>query len=173
MYWLLPQPCEPLLAGWIAGANGHVTTYDRGNERKMAHAQIPPRNPPLCCEPLLAGWLGGTAGRWHGGTTNVERRTGIVERRTVRTNNEQQMTDDVRQTTDDGQRPPPRRQRAHNNGLGGHCPPSPLVCFFILSFKFTKSYIVYYYSTNEGKTSSNTVPAPPLRATARRVVRGY
>jgi hypothetical protein len=21
-----PQPCEPLLAGWIAGANGHVTT---------------------------------------------------------------------------------------------------------------------------------------------------
>jgi hypothetical protein len=25
---------------------------------------------------------------------------------------------------------------------------------FILSFKFTKSYIVYYYSTNEGKTSS-------------------
>jgi hypothetical protein len=62
-----PQPCEPLLAGWMVGANGHVTRREgRGGEDAGTNAtQRTPRNErrpstrPQPCEPLLVGWMVG------------------------------------------------------------------------------------------------------------------
>jgi hypothetical protein len=76
-----PQPCEPLLAGWIMGANGHVTTpwHDNGEERGerggLEHEQTPcneqkPSTHPQPCEPLLTGWIMGANGHI---TTHLKR----------------------------------------------------------------------------------------------------
>jgi hypothetical protein len=35
-----PQPCEPLLTGWIAGANSYVTTYNRRKNKKHQTSNI-------------------------------------------------------------------------------------------------------------------------------------
>jgi len=53
--------CEPLLAGWIVGVNGHITGVQRGNDNGNDHqhdARIA-QHPPPHCELLLADGIMG------------------------------------------------------------------------------------------------------------------